>query len=392
MSDELLNALEACLAQLLQGDSLETALARYPDLADELRPLLETAHQAAQASYVVGGTEAGSLPKFQAAQRAYFLAQAADKRNQSPAVVLPKRAWWRQLFSWVSQPAYLGIFLVVLALGGYGLTSAAYQSLPGDALYGLKRVVENTQLSLADDLTRAKLQREFEARRLAEIQALAQQGRALPVDFVGVVQQKRITFWLVSDLSVNITPETVVVGAVEPGQRVRVQGDLQADGTISAVLLQGLDAPLPGATLEPAPTWTLTPAASTTSSATPASLTTTPTPSPAVASPTRTAVPPTAVASWTNLPNVTQTPTPTQSPMVPTDTPVVNPPTHTSVPPTHTLVPPPTTPVSTGFPAPTNTPGFPTATETSPAFPPPTGTPAPFPTSTAPPATDTPVP
>ena len=39
--NNLYDALEICLQELEQGADIETALIRYPDLADELRPILE---------------------------------------------------------------------------------------------------------------------------------------------------------------------------------------------------------------------------------------------------------------------------------------------------------------------------------------------------------------
>jgi hypothetical protein len=41
--NNLYDALEICLQELEQGADIETALIRYPDLADELRPILEAA-------------------------------------------------------------------------------------------------------------------------------------------------------------------------------------------------------------------------------------------------------------------------------------------------------------------------------------------------------------
>src|SRR5215216_6574047 len=39
--NNLYEALEICLQELERGADIETALARYPDLADEMRPILE---------------------------------------------------------------------------------------------------------------------------------------------------------------------------------------------------------------------------------------------------------------------------------------------------------------------------------------------------------------
>ena len=46
MNKKLLDALESSLHRMEQGEPLDAALARYPDLASQLRPLLETAARA----------------------------------------------------------------------------------------------------------------------------------------------------------------------------------------------------------------------------------------------------------------------------------------------------------------------------------------------------------
>ena len=46
--NNLYEALEICLEEIEQGMDVETVLFRYPDLADELRPILEASADAKQ--------------------------------------------------------------------------------------------------------------------------------------------------------------------------------------------------------------------------------------------------------------------------------------------------------------------------------------------------------
>jgi hypothetical protein len=89
--------------------------------------------------------------------RGRFLAQAATLRNTQP---IPQRKGW---FSMLFSPAFLyrkeklamvATFIVVLALlfGGTGMTAYAAQgSLPGEALYPVKTLMEDVRLDLTKD-------------------------------------------------------------------------------------------------------------------------------------------------------------------------------------------------------------------------------------------------
>lgn len=68
------------------------------------------------------------------------------------------------------------ILLLFLATGG-GVAFASKGALPGDALYGAKGAVEDVQLALSGDEGDVELLNEFANERVAELQALAEEGR-----------------------------------------------------------------------------------------------------------------------------------------------------------------------------------------------------------------------
>lgn len=77
----------------------------------------------------------------------------------------------------------LGVFVIFL-FGGAGVTAfAAQNALPGDALYGIKTGLEQTQAVLARDAAiRVELYLEFAERRLDEINKLIAEGRFDDID------------------------------------------------------------------------------------------------------------------------------------------------------------------------------------------------------------------
>ena len=240
--DALLPALDDALAALEAGASLSQALAADPAQAAELRPLLVAA-LAAGAGADLPRVPAGA----QIFSRAQFLA-AADRRPALAPVPAPGRG--SRLRAWLTGQSAAGtsllaravaVSLVVLAglsAGGYGAVVASAQSLPGDALYEVKRTVERTELLLTTDAqSRERLQTEFDDRRVREAQAVVNQGRQVAVDFAGTLislNGDQGQHWLVSGIAVLVAPQVPVSGQPVVGARVRIQGTVQIAGLVQA--------------------------------------------------------------------------------------------------------------------------------------------------------------
>jgi len=229
MNDELLNALDDCLSAIIAGESVDASLARYPALAADLRPLLEAALAAQQLSAEV------TVPRLtQNASRAQFLARAAELR--SPA---PRRSFLAALNL---NPRLLVNALglrVVFALGAYSVAAVAAQSLPGEALYSLKRSVEQTQLALTvDPQARVQLQAQFAARRVEEARTVLAAGRVTNLEFEGVIDELNGERWTVAGLTVIVPAEASVTGVPFPGLFVEVQGQTQTDGAVRATTIR----------------------------------------------------------------------------------------------------------------------------------------------------------
>ncbi len=341
MSDALIAAFDDCLGALEAGASLDAVLARYPALADELRPMLV----AAQA---VRPSEPLRVPKqSEDASRARFLARARVLRSaRRPAP---------SLFPQLSLALRLAVWLMALltagTLGGFGLVAAASPSLPGDLLYDVKRSAEQAQLALtADPAARAALANQFEARRLLEAQAVVAQGRVVAVAFTGVVEQQAGDRWVIAGLPVSV-PAGQGAG-VGLGRRVHVSGTAQADGVIRADRIEPADdgpTPPPSPTEPPAPPTTPAPTPTSEPSATADERET------ERAEPSRTPAP-------TQTPRPSVSPTKTGSGSAPSNTPppATLPP---SADPTHTAAP--TANSGGGGPAPTATPPPPGPTATA---------------------------
>jgi hypothetical protein len=218
VSTRLEDALEACLRSLGRGASVESAVSAFPEMADELRSLL----QAAQA--------ASSLASSGVSRHA--LVRSRTRLMQRAAAIAPARR--RSLWPALARPALAGLVAAAaLFLGGAGL--AAAQSLPGDSLYPAKLVAQDVILRLAaSPKARLSLEEQYADQRIEEVQRLLALGRVAPVTFTGLVQEASDDVLQVAEIPVRLSLETIVVGDVFKGTSAEVRGLTQIDGTVLA--------------------------------------------------------------------------------------------------------------------------------------------------------------
>jgi hypothetical protein len=308
--------LDECVSRLRQGEPIAACLADYPKQAAELVPALALTADLIHLPRLEPAPDiaAQGYEKMMDA----FAAQARPSRL--PGVWLPLQ----KLLSWL-KPKPTGrlifvlraamVFLVVLAVGSAFVITASADSLPGDALYPVKRSWENTRLALTlAETSRQALELELNQRRQAEVQALLDLRRPAIVEFQGVLQSQSDGVWLVDDLSLHVMDDTAVTGTIAVGQPLFVRAQVQTDGTLVALDIVGDESAPPDRVVPmPTPRPTRTPAPTRTPLPTEPSPTHRPTERPS--EPTRTPLPtrePTSTLEPTSLP--TREPTATREP------------------------------------------------------------------------------
>jgi hypothetical protein len=226
---DLYDALENCLHEIEGGAEIESVLLRYPDLADELRPIL---HASLEAKSIVASEP---TPEVVRRNRAKILQHAAELREAGSAP--------RSRFTFLVPLRRFASTLAVLFLAiasGTSLVGAASTSLPGDNFYPFKRSWEKLQLALTFDAgMRSSLEVDQENERIEELQELFAGKRTAEVSFNGIISRQAGAEWWVAGIRVVIAPDTdLPVELVPLNAAVRVQGWTQADGSVISTSLE----------------------------------------------------------------------------------------------------------------------------------------------------------
>ncbi|MEW5831108.1 MAG: DUF5667 domain-containing protein, partial [Chloroflexota bacterium] len=214
MGNRLYDAFELCLQALEKGENVETCLRRFPDLADDLRPMLYAAEQALNSAAV-------TIPQGIATRGRARLLQRAAEMREAAARPRHNRFQLRKL-------AYVFALLVIFLTSGTGLVQASNGALPGDNLYAIKRTWEDVRLLLAfNPLTREALEELYEDERYEEIYELFEEGRIADIAFSGIVTEVTESLWTVSNIPVRLDAATSVATGIQPGDAVFVRGVTQ---------------------------------------------------------------------------------------------------------------------------------------------------------------------
>jgi len=180
---------ERCLQQVTRTGNTEGVLRRYPQHADDLRPLLEIALATSRAY-----ADVPEPPARLAAGRKRLLETAAQLRERTQATststtrkeTKPKM---KLIFATRLIGAVMAAVVGIATIGG-GATLAASDSLPGDVLYPVKLAGEDLRLSMASaPESQVELALQFADERIAELEGLLE--REMPVPEAAVVRMER---------------------------------------------------------------------------------------------------------------------------------------------------------------------------------------------------------
>ena len=173
------NILNDCLERLASGESVAECLARYPDYAEELAPILQMGRATMQASRANMPCSAGKARGLARMQAALAEGQQGGRRWQ---LQLP---WaFRRPISTRIAAAFAVVFLAIVAAGGTTVASAG--SIPGEALYPVKAMRESVEERMArSDERKAQVHAKLARERGREMRELIIRGRIYEAEVAG---------------------------------------------------------------------------------------------------------------------------------------------------------------------------------------------------------------
>ena len=172
MNPRIEDILDRCIEAACAGRDPETILQQHPELADEVRPLLE----------IAAGLEALPAPSASSRKMMTAMAKAFSQQAKSGAQA------GRSKFFLARHPvlARAAAILLVVLIVGWGTVNASSSAIPGDILYRVKMLAERVRYSLTvNPEGEAELLIAFSDERLREAVRKHQQGGGIDVRLLG---------------------------------------------------------------------------------------------------------------------------------------------------------------------------------------------------------------
>jgi len=221
MDEQLYEAFEVCLAAKRTGVGLESCLALYPDDTNELRVALE----GAQYACMLVLPDVPTVPL--KSSRARFRMRVFQLEGQRVS-----------FFFWGTGPrlAFMSLLIILfISLSWNGLLVASTKSLPGDNLYPLKRAAEKVTLSLPPIIeSHHEIEYVYHHRRTEEVENLFRLGRSERIALEGVLTEISASHMIVEGIPVVADASTRIIGKIEPGVVVEVEGHTNSSGFVQA--------------------------------------------------------------------------------------------------------------------------------------------------------------
>ena len=164
------NVLNDCLERLAAGEDFAECVARYPEHAEDLVPLLRMAQATMGASRAATPSADARARGMAQMQRAL----AARPRRRGRLLRFPGISW--RAISTPMAAAFAVVFLTIVAAGGTTVASA--NSIPGEPLYRVKSMRESVEERIArSDEGKAQVHARLARERGREMRELIVRGR-----------------------------------------------------------------------------------------------------------------------------------------------------------------------------------------------------------------------
>jgi hypothetical protein len=208
---------ENALTDLSSGQDIYSVISSYPNLEEEIETVIFA--QSLSANMVPSDVLQRSRTK--------LLMHTMELRREAPPRV--------GFFQRIPRIVYVILLALFFLLSWNGLITVSAKALPGDHLYPAKITLEKLHLGLAlSPQTHQKVEQEYQSRRVIEVKRLLELGRMEFVEFFGILEGQWNDHWIVDGIEVRLLPETIILGDIQNGMMVEVEGSTQPEGWVQA--------------------------------------------------------------------------------------------------------------------------------------------------------------
>lgn len=237
MTDSFETILDESISALQAGVPIEEILAEVPEYAGQLRPMLYAATALADPNPALVPEER------KMALRSEYMKQLAElpqlplptfgERMQAGARVARRRLTRESILKDLT--TIIITFALTLLMVALTINYLSLDAIPGDFLYGAKRISESIQLTAAfSEDGRAALEEKFNQRRLGELEQLLEQNKAAVIQFRGKVETKGEDLWIVAKHTILLPGDVEIDANIHEGDMVEVIGLLRTNNVLVA--------------------------------------------------------------------------------------------------------------------------------------------------------------
>ncbi len=233
--DEILNR---CLDMLHQGGTVAECIKQFPEWEAELLPILEITTLIEQVEFEPI-SEAASLAGEAHMLKVLEQESFGQKDTQSLASFSsPFRFLYQLLFSKETNPmtriTRSALASLLLVFSFFFTLNASADSLPGDILYPIKTISQQTRIRMAAPEAKTEVLAQVTASRIAELDQLMIDGRGAIVTFDGpvtIVDEQTI---MVEGFEIELTADTLQHVEFSDDDFIQITVEL-ANGTLTAL-------------------------------------------------------------------------------------------------------------------------------------------------------------
>ena len=242
MNSKFNQILDECIQALKDGASIDECVAKYPEAAQKLKPLLMMAAELKKAAppqisvEMRRASEQRMIEAFHVKEKNSPVSKRAFLRYTQQSPVEKEQPVVRKEIKQMKPKVSLLIagLLVTVIVATTGVTAASANALPGDALYPVKNAADRVQMFFTfSESSKEELEAQQRTEHFEDVLSVMDDERDVDVEFYGTISEVGEDYIIVDGIRVEFTQETMMPETLRTGMVVEVEGHVQAESILA---------------------------------------------------------------------------------------------------------------------------------------------------------------